>query len=390
MKVLYIDYNMFGKDDIVRTFGLLGFEVVIETRTAEVPEDSEEAHIILTDAIGMMKDGYVFTSNYYPMVSNICNKFGVKYISWTYDSPRVLLYDTSINNRCNYAFVFDSVECGRLRGKGANRVFYMPLGVATDRINEIVIDDKDNVYKAEVSLVASLYNEEHNLYDRLYSRLENYHKGYLDAVIQAQRHIFGGNILEESLDDNIVKAIYKAMPYELEKGSFASLSYVYANYFLARKTASYQRIDFIREVSDKYDMKVYTPGNLSGVPNAKHMGTVDYNTDMNKVFRLSKINLNITLPSIQSGIPLRAMDIMGAGGFLLTNYQSDFEGLFEPDHDYVYYTSLKDALSKIDYYLKHEDERESIAENGRKKIEEYFTYYNQVKQMLEIGGIEIQ
>ena len=42
------------------------------------------------------------------------------------------------------------------------------------------------------------------------------------------------------------------------------------------------------------------------------------------VFQNSKINLNITLRSIKNGIPLRAIDIMGAGGFLLTNYQNDF------------------------------------------------------------------
>ena len=77
------------------------------------------------------------------------------------------------------------------------------------------------------------------------------------------------------------------------------------------------------------------------------MGTVDYSTDMNKVFKLSKINLNITLPSIRSGIPLRALDIMGAGGFLLTDYRMDFSDVIEPGIDMVCYTSIEDAVSKI-------------------------------------------
>lgn len=54
------------------------------------------------------------------------------------------------------------------------------------------------------------------------------------------------------------------------------------------------------------------------------MGAVDYYEVMPHVFKQSKINLNITLRSIQSGMPLRAWDIMGAGGFLLSNYQADF------------------------------------------------------------------
>lgn len=53
-------------------------------------------------------------------------------------------------------------------------------------------------------------------------------------------------------------------------------------------------------------------------------GPIDYYNEMPYVFNNSRINLNITLRSIKSGIPLRAMDICGAGGFLLSNYQADF------------------------------------------------------------------
>ena len=105
---------------------------------------------------------------------------------------------------------------------------------------------------------------------------------------------------------------------------------------------------------------------------------------MNKVFRLSKINLNITLPSIHTGIPLRAMDIMGAGGFLLSNWQADFEGLFENGVDYAAFTSLDEALYQIEYYLEHEDERVYIAENARQKMREGFDVVRLLQQMLEI------
>ena len=66
-------------------------------------------------------------------------------------------------------------------------------------------------------------------------------------------------------------------------------------------------------------------------------------------------------------MPLRAIDIMGAGGFLLTNYQSDFLKDFVPGEDMGMYDSVEDCISKCEYYLKHEDERKSIALNGYKK-----------------------
>ena len=383
-RLLYIDYNMFGKKDIIEAFSECGYDVTKIDYPIIYGENTEKTYEMLRTEISKGY-GIVFTSNYYPMVSDVCKNFETKYISWTYDSPRISLYDASINNDCNYAFLFDSGECKSLRAKGVTRVFYMPLGVNTKRIKALEVSSKDReLFSSDISLVASLYNEEHNLYDRLYEKLEDYYEGYIEAVVDGQRNVFGASILEESLNDNVLKALYNAMPYGEDKNNYSDNRYIYANYFLARKAATYQRKDFIRAISKRYNMKVYTPGDISDIPTAMHMGTVDYETDMNKVFRLSKINLNITLPSIKTGIPLRALDIMGAGGFLLTDYRLDMQGLFEPGTDYEYYTSIDDALNKIAYYLEHEDERKIIAENGRKKIELEFTYLARIKEILDI------
>lgn len=107
--------------------------------------------------------------------------------------------------------------------------------------------------------------------------------------------------------------------------------------------------------------------------------------EMPLVFKYSKINLNITLRSIRNGIPLRAMDIMGAGGFLLTNYQNDFSMHFVDGEDYVSYSDREDMLNKIKYYLEHEDERKMIAENGCRKVREEHTYTQRLSEI--IGSI---
>lgn len=387
MKVLCIDYNMYGKADIIQAFRILGNEV----DSTEIPmlhgEKTEKTRSELSDLMGKKHYDIVFTSNYYPIVSDLCEIYKSKYISWTYDSPRISLYDRSILNKCNYAFVFDSYECNALRNKGVKTVFYMPLGINPERINAIKVSDKDReLYTSDIGMVASLYNEKHNLYDRMYDKLDDYTKGYLESTLNVQKNLFGTFILEEAIcDEKILSSMYKAMPYVLSKDSIASLTYIYAYYFLARKTAYLQRIEYIKAISSMYEMKVYSPGDLSKISTVKHMGTVDYETDMYKVFQLSKINLNITLPSIHTGIPLRAMDIMGAGGFLLTNYQADFDVFFEPGVDYVYYTSLKEALDLIDYYLNHEDERNTISQNAKNKMEQCFTYTKLIEQMIEIA-----
>ena len=379
MRILYADYNMLSKTDIMEAFRELGHEV--EEQNAEIPEKA---------LFALVEDGgfdLVFSSNFHPDLARACEKSKVRYMSWIYDSPQVLTYDRSICSEYSYAFHFDSAEAENLKARGVKNIWYMPLGVNPERLSKIDVSDRDReLFSSDVSIVASLYNEEHNLYDRLCERLDDYSKGYLDAILMAQKNLFGGNLIDAILRDHpeLIRVMYKAMPYPLAEGSLADLAYVYANYFLCRKVAAMQRIEMISDLSKRFDMKVYTGGDLSAYPHVKCMGTVDYLTDMNKVFRCSKINLNITLPSIHTGIPLRALDIMGAGGFLLSNYQSDFDALFTPGEDYASFSSMDDAYYTIEYYLEHEDERYAVQKNGTEKVTQGLSFEELLRGMLDI------
>ena len=114
------------------------------------------------------------------------------------------------------------------------------------------------------------------------------------------------------------------------------------------------------------------------------MGPTDYFREMPLVFKLSRINLNITLRSIQHAIPLRVYDILGSGGFLMSNFQHDLAYHFVPGEDFVYYESRKDLLDKIDYYLSNDSERADIARNAHKKIQEQHTFDVRVNEIIDI------
>ena len=146
---------------------------------------------------------------------------------------------------------------------------------------------------------------------------------------------------------------------------------------LISKSMIFHNLKEVREI-DLKGAKIdgYT---LKGI---KNMGEVHYMYEMPLVFKYSKINLNITLRSIRNGIPLRAIDIMGAGGFLLTNYQNDFAMHFVDGEDYVSYSDREDMLDKIKYYLEHEDERRAIAENGCRKVREEHTYTQRLSEII--------
>ena len=51
------------------------------------------------------------------------------------------------------------------------------------------------------------------------------------------------------------------------------------------------------------------------------------------------------------------------------------------------YDSIEDALCKADFYLKNEDIRSQIVENGYQKVLTYFSYPDKIEAMLKTADI---
>ena len=227
--------------------------------------------------------------------------------------------------------------------------------------------------------MGSLYTEEHNFFDRM-TTLSDYTKGYLDAVMAAQMKIQGYNFIQELLSP-IMDDLYHALPLDPNPDGVESKEYLYAQYVINRKITGLERQELIRAAAERFSFDLFTPNRDYALPNLTNHGMVDYYRQMPVVFRRSRINLNISLRSIKSGIPLRAFDILGSGGFLLSNFQADFLDDFVPGEDFDYYDSKEDLLRKIDYYLAHEDERAAIAANGHAKAAAAHTFRHRVREM---------
>ena len=105
-------------------------------------------------------------------------------------------------------------------------------------------------------------------------------------------------------------------------------------------------------------------------------------TEMPLVFHESRINLNITMRPIATGLSLRLFDVCGCGGFLLTNWQEELPELYEPGVEAEYFGSKEELLDKAGYYLEHDEERAEIA---RRWIFDTFELSEFLKIHCEIG-----
>ena len=116
--------------------------------------------------------------------------------------------------------------------------------------------------------------------------------------------------------------------------------------------------------------------------NVHFRGSVDYKSQMPLVFAASKINLNMTIRNIRTGLPLRVWDVLAAGGFLLTNFQAELPAYFENGKELAYYSSQDELEELATYYLTHDSQREAIARAGQLKVRKYHSYDARIEQIL--------
>lgn len=386
MNILFLDWPCFGRTDFLNFFSERHDSVTLFSHADYELRKSDSFLAALYSVLENQQFDFCFSYNFFPLMATACYKCNIKYISFVYDSPQVKLYSYTVTYPTNYIFLFDSSLVTQFQKEGLTTFYYMPLPVNADRIHSLLQKPYDSArLSADVSFVGSLYNENHNLYDSLQG-ISSYTKGYLDAIMQAQSHVYGYNFLEECLTPAITAELQNAAHYQKNPDGVESLSFIFSDYYLCRKLTSMERINILTDVASHFPLKIFTPNNNYVIPNASNMGVADYLTETPYIFHDSKINLNITLRSIKSGIPLRCMEIMSCGGFLLTNFQSDFFKHFVAGEDFVYFESNDDMLQKIDYYLTHEKERASIAESGCQKVIKNHSYETIFQQIFNIIG----
>ncbi len=385
MKLLLYDMGAYTQQDIMETLAKMGIEYRnILYKLANVSEDvyfEKRVKELLTKKVY----NAVFSVNYYPVLARICAEERMPYISWSYDSPIMIddIEDT-LGYDTNYVFFFDKAECDRYQRKGYGNVFHLPLAVNTERLDKIELTKEDALrYGAEVSLVGQLYD---SVLPLLMEPLGEYEKGYLTAAIETQMRLYGSYFLPQVITEELIQKMNCCY---MELGS-ADLKIERDAFIItvAKQITHMERTLLLDILSENHKVNLYGPDRAEGLSNVCWQGSAGYFDEMPKVFKSSKINLNVSLKCIESGIPLRALDIMGSGGFLLTNYQPEIAEHFVDGEEVVMYTSLEDAVAKCEYYLEHEDERKEIGKRGYEKVRQQFGYEDRIRKMLEIAGIE--
>ena len=398
MTALYADWDCFGGQDILKAFAGEGIGMVSFAFDKSSPHENPALEKTLADLVEEHAPAFLFSFNYFPVLSSFCKRAKLPYLAWVYDSPYVLCYSSTLINSCNRVFLFDRWEYDYFHSRGIPTVFYLPLAADPERLAGAGDPDVQNAGAPRlparqasyaVSFVGSLYTESHNFYDRMTSLSERA-RGYLEGLMEAQLHLFGANLIAETLPDWVMEEMKKDLPMAPNPDGVETMNYLFGEYVINRKLTSIERKRTLEHIADSLvsdhtisGLDLFTPDAAYSHPGIRNRGTVNYLTEMPSVFSSSKINLNITLRSIHSGIPLRCFDIIGSGGFLISNVQADFPDCFTPGEDLVLYDDIRQLPEIVRYYLSHEKEREEIAACGLNTLKNNHTWAHRVRTMLD-------
>nr|MCR5402805.1 DUF3880 domain-containing protein [Butyrivibrio sp.] len=203
MHIIYYDWNEFNGEDCRDVMKRLGHQVDVlkcgqerykaspdvESRFAKLVEDAERAgnpYYLL------------FSFNYFPFLSDLCQEKDIPYVAWVFDSPHYPLYAININNPVNHVYVFDKKLQKELKESGARTIHYSPLAVNSDRLRALCrsLDDETDgriVYEHDVSFVGSLYDNEFNFYDQI-DTIPAELRSYFDELINSQVKLLGHDV----------------------------------------------------------------------------------------------------------------------------------------------------------------------------------------------------
>ncbi len=386
MRILVYKWDIFPYNDIINELKEQGH--FTDVLAFPVKNHIQDAAFENKLAQYLEKGSYnaVFSVNYFTVISNICHKYGIPYISWTCDAPLAGMRNPSIYNPENTIYVFDYKEYEYFKNAGAGTVKYLPLAGAPGRIASLFAENGINInsrkYSYDISFVGNLYDK--NRYDEMVNALPPYLCGYMDAAVEAQLNVSGGNIINIMLTDDIMENASRYMDLKQGDKNLAELKLYFATSVLSYKAAAIMRRQAVDALSNVAGMHLFTTSSTDGLFKTIVHPPVKYHSEMPLVFAASKINLNMTTPNIENGIPLRVFDVLSAGGFLMTDYRPGLEKLFDIGKDLVVYDGIKDLTNKAQYYLKHDKERELVSARGFDKLQKLHTYKHRIQAMFSL------
>ena len=101
-----------------------------------------------------------------------------------------------------------------------------------------------------------------------------------------------------------------------------------------------------------------------------------------KIYRSSKIVLNIHDPEAKEGLNTRTFDILACGASELVDYKKGLETHFKIGEEIISYKNLEELHQLVDYYYRNTKELQEISKKGRERVLRDHTWNHRVEKII--------
>ena len=191
MNILFYQWNSFMNKGIERALTKLDIAYKVFFYSLSDWESDDNFQERLRDELKQAVYGVVFSINYVPLISQVCEQIGLRYVSWVYDSPIHIRNLETLKNSCNEIYFFDRGQAETYAKQGISS-YHMPLAVDTEVFERQMKQQNAKDFKTQISFVGQLYQTEYQKYT---APLSQYIRGYLEGTIAAQQKVTGGYLI---------------------------------------------------------------------------------------------------------------------------------------------------------------------------------------------------
>ena len=360
-RLLILETNYFFEQSWRRAAQTLGW------RSATVPSamvgalTRDDIHALFI-TMAEFKPDFILASNYAGidtegMFSRFFEDARIPYVSWFTDTPRMILYDRKIH--ASYYAVAATWERSFTRHfeeLGFQHIHYMPL--ATDPA--LFTGPPGETYERRLAFVGSSMIQQVN---EAWEKLE-----HLPEIVRAILDAFNeGRVTRDRFAQGVGAILPPAL---LEERTVSERRHI--ELCILYEATRRQRAEMALALESLGVEIRGDPAWSQVVPRAG--GPVGYFSDLAPFYRHTAVNLNTTSLQMKTAVNQRVFDCPAAGGFLITDAQSDLADLFDMESEVTAYASMGELEDKVKYYTRNPAQRIPIILRAQKRIADCHTH----------------
>ncbi len=380
LNILLINSQYLLMGELINAAKTLGhnLKTIVLERDAEIAKN-EFIQGLLNTIIDFRPD-FVLTINHLGfdregVVTGLLTSLEIPFASWYVDSPMLIIkhYRKNLSPYCAI-FLWDEDYIPDMLALGFDKVHYLPL--ATDPEVFRPVNRKENPlcsWGNDVSFVGnSMIKKMEEKTRRLGIRegeikdLENLGKAYAGSDM---RNV--GDILDREPFKNfpLVRRMQDGLRTDFEALVMWQATHIY-------------RLGYVKMLEPFSPVIRGDKGWHSLLNGSFRIGPeLSYYCDLNYFYNVSGINFNVTSTQMRNAVNQRVFDVPASGGFLLTDYKDQLQGLLDMDGEVVCYREREEIPELIRFYRHHGRAGEEIARRGRERVLKDHTYVRRLDDL---------